>query len=143
MDNLEGITKSIDWISTIKDVILILLSAIAIFSSYLQHVNTKRSKWIDDFRAIIAKLITIITTQMEKNDIEYHKDIFEHFSLITLYLDQKNALHSKLLDNLKNLKADMKDFKNGKKDSSQVSVTITELILTSKKIINAENNKIF
>lgn len=142
MNYCKEIYQTVDWAS-IKDFVLVLLSAIAIFSSYLQHKRTKRAEWIKDFRLIIAKLISTITTQTDENNVDYHKEIFEQLSLVTLYLDEKNPLHSSFYDSLAKMRSDIKDFEKGDKDSFQTSVTITELILTAKKIIQQENNKMF
>lgn len=143
MNCTEQIPQTVDWISTTKDIILIILSAIAIFSSYLQFKQSKRKEWIKDFRSIIAKFISTATTQIDKNEKDYSKEIIEQFSLITLYLEDKNSLHLKLIDDLKILIDDLKDFKEETKNSKDVSITMTNVILTSKKIINKESNRRF
>lgn len=143
MNCCEELPKTVDSISTIKDIALLLLSAIAIFSSYIQHKKTKRGEWIKEFRTIIAKLVATISVKIEEKDLEYHKELFEQFSLVTLYLDEKNTLHTKLIGEINLLRGDLKKFNKGEKNSTEVSVSITNLIKTAKKIIEEERGKIF
>lgn len=142
MSITEQFFSNIDWLATIKDFIIILLSIIALMSTYFQNKKNIRRQWINDFRSCVAKMIGTISKSQLDDNIILHEP-FEHFTLVTLYINHDDKLHIRMINELQLLKESFTDLKDKKGNVDKVSKAMTTVMLTAKEIINKEEKKIF
>ena len=143
MSITEQFFSNIDWLATIKDFVIILLSIIALFSTYIQNRKAKRNAWITDFRRNIAKMISLISQDIDKSNKSNIHETFECMTMINLYIDHNDKLHSSLILEINKLKGLFREFSDEKSNSTDVGNKIVDIIKIAKKIIDIEESKFF
>ena len=133
--------SGINWITTTKDIALVILSALAIMTGFLQSRKNRRLEWIKDFRSEIAKLLSLAAA-LEIDKEEFNKNALQHFSLITLYVDHNDKLHGQLLKEINILLDVRRKMRNNEETSVELSDILVQITKTAKLIMNTEKNKL-
>jgi hypothetical protein len=135
------IESSINWITTTKDIALVILSATAILAGFIQSRNNRRAEWVNDFRQEMAKLLAI-AARANVSENEFSQKIVEHFSLISLYINHENKSHIELLEEINVLVITWNEYKTGKKRKDEVNDVVSKITLMVTALIDAENKKL-
>ena len=130
-------------LETTKDFIIILLSVLALFSTYIQSKKTKRNEWINGFRIQVSKMISLISRDIDKNnEINIH-EVFLCMTLINLYINHTDPNHTKIITEINELKNEFKEFFKERSNSEKIGLKIVQIVQTAKKIIDIEDSKFF
>ena len=139
---LINLTNSpIDWISTVKDIALVILSGTAVVFGYIQHRRSIRAEWVKVLRIEIAKLIST-SIRIGVSEVDFRKETSESVSLINLYLNENNAIQETLLKQVDELVKLWLAQRQGQRQDEKIIDLGDKVIRTTKTIIKIEQSKL-
>jgi len=136
------VNSSINWVTTAKDIALVVLSATAILFGYIQHRRLIRAEWIKGLRTEIAKFIST-ASRIHVSEVEFRKESTESIGMITLFLDEDYQLHSKLLTDIKALETLWLDHRFGRRREENILDFVANVNSSAKAVIKVEQKKLF
>lgn len=138
----EPINTSINWITTAKDIAIVVLSGTAILFGYIQHRRLIRAEWTKGLRIEIAKLIST-ASRIHVSEVVFRKESTESIGLITLYLSDEDKLQNKLMTQIKALETLWLDHRNGQRRDEDILEFVNNVNQSAKAVFKAEQKKIF
>lgn len=131
---------SSNWITSAKDIALVVLSATAIIAGYLQSRKNRKAEWAKEVRLEVAKILATSTGKYV-SESEFIKQLTESVCMLGLYLDDNNNMHTQLTAAVEKLINLWMAQRKGERRNEDIHVVADEVRIIAKNVIKSELKK--